>query len=170
MRYLLLSLLLVAVTCMAPNAGFAKGTTTSTLVTVTGPGLETELVVTNQSMVTLLTLPMLADLSGGPVPAPAQATSAYLLTRYAFDAAGLHPLGSLRYDLSTDQRSGAVLYEDAAPVRPGQVAGHWFPASIPEAQIVRCFLTVHGAHLGQRTRPCPLWAHHWLLTKGLAGY
>lgn len=161
MRRLFLFLLLVGPTFIVPTASSAKGTTARTIVTITGPGLDTELVATEPVIVNLLTLPMLADLYGAPVGAPVHADTTYLLTRYAIDDAGIHALGSMRYYLP-EKGSGTVIYRDTAVASPGQFAGHWFPASIPSAQLVRCFLANHGMRLGQRTSSCPPWAQHWL--------
>ncbi len=106
---------------------------------------------------------MLADLSSGPVPAPARSGSIYLLTHYTVQATGIQTLDSVSYALPANPRQGARIY-DTFPA--SGLAGQWFASSAPAAQVALCYLAQHGARLDARRQACPRWARQWLAGNG----
>jgi len=164
-RRLLCSVLLVGLALAPADVGLAKGPAATIIVTITGPGLEAPLVISAPGLVDLFSLPMLADLSSAPIPAPARAGSAYLLTRYAITATGFQAMGSMRYYLPADPRRGAIIYHDTL-AGGGGFAARWFPTSVPAAQVALCYLAQHGARLDRPGQACPRWARQWLSANG----
>lgn len=162
-RRLLCAVLLLGLALGPADVALAKGPAATAIVTISGPGLEAPLVVSAPTLVDLFSLPMLADLSGGRVPAPARSGSTYLLTRYAVQASGVQPLGSVSYALPANPRQEPRIYY-AFPA--GGVTGQWFASSAPAAQVALCYLARHGARLDPRRQACPRWARQWLAGAG----
>lgn len=136
---------------LVPAAGLSLAKGPADKVTIDGPGLTSEIEVTETVLLSALSIGQLEDF-GRPSATPRDPGPGYELTRYFKDRAGFQAFDRVRYYPNAAGGGGYIFYEGIVNGW-SEYDGRWFRASVAGDQVMRRLLAENGVRLDRALPP-----------------